>query len=100
MKSLFHQFVDWVGKQDREATFNPMDIRACVGFQFLSEAGFPVKSVGVESWADTGGVFHPFPCEIMKAIGWAIISARFQPSRVTFGALADHLALNAERAGL
>lgn len=92
MKSMTQQFIDWVGKQDPEATFDPMDCKACVGFQFLRHEGYPVAVCGSTVWYDTAGRERRFPDPVGEAITWACDRAPLSSGGgVTFGALADRL---------
>lgn len=87
MRDLKSQFIDWVGRQDPEARFDPWDNLGCAGYQFLRAAGFPVGMCGVWYWYEPDGRQHALPDAMAAAISWAAD----HHGAVSFGALATRL---------
>lgn len=92
MKSLKHQFADWVSKQDPEAAYNYSSIFDCALCQFLQAKGYPVRTVGGVRWTDTSGNSHRIP----KVVAETLFNGG---EGHTFGALAERLSALGEPVG-
>lgn len=82
-KSLEAQFADWVREQPADEPYSYSSAFGCAMFRFLSENGYPVKSVVSYYWKDTDDRLHRFADKVEDALN---------DDDMTFGALADRLA--------
>lgn len=56
-------FADWLEKKPA-AMFYEFHCKRCAIGSYLTEHGFPMKTLGTEMWVDKDGNKHPLP------IGW------------------------------
>jgi hypothetical protein len=82
MQSLAHQFLTFCRSKPADLEYTYEAPCGCAFYLFLSESGYPVRSVIPNFWSDHRGDYHRFPETIEKAV---------QVDPWSFGALADRL---------
>ena len=64
-------FVAWLERQPSDGTYDYSNIAGCLNYQFLSEAGLPVKMCGASDWVDRFDKSHSIPrVWDRSAVGW------------------------------
>ena len=87
MKSLYHQFGDWVRSQPEDLTYDYFDSQGCAMATFLHEVGIQFDEVRGTYWRSKGK-FNHFPDALLAAPGRPGVILAIPH---TYGALAERL---------
>jgi len=53
--------IAWLETQDPATTYSYADIRGCLLYRALSDAGYPIKGCGGNYWSDKNNRMHALP---------------------------------------
>lgn len=66
--------IEWLEKKPAEGTYDFIDTRGCLLFQYLKAQGLPIESVGTTCWVDTTIIMHKdLPqsfVTVSSGVGW------------------------------